>query len=342
MANMKDVAMRAHVSVSTVSHVINGTRFVSEEVQQRVKEAMEATGYIPNVVAHSLRTKKTNTIGLVVPVNNDENSNIFIMQIVLGIDSVLRDRGYFTLLTNSKDDLEREIEEIRHMITRQIDGLIIAPSVGNHSFISELLKEKKYVFVDRAPEGLLNQDYVISDSFGGSYEAVNQMIQRGYRKIGVLCAPIGRYPNSDERLNGCRKAHKDNNLELKPEYICECGGSIQEAWDQTRWLIEHTDIDAMFVVSNLMGMGVVKYFKDAGVRIPDDIGLTVFDDYAWTDINTPTITAIRQDAFEMGRQSALMLLDKLEFKEEEGPWESKEICLPTKLIIRDSWKKHTE
>ena len=339
MANMKDVAMRANVSVSTVSHVINGTRFVSEEVQQRVKEAMEAMGYIPNVVAHSLRTKKTNTIGLVVPISNDENSNIFIMQIVLGIDSVLRDQGYFALLTNTKDELEREIEEIKHMITRQIDGLIIAPSVGNHDFIPELLKDKKYVFVDRIPEGLKNQDYVLSDSFGGSYEAVSQMIERGHTKIGVLCAEIGRYPNSDERLSGCRKAHADHNLELKPEYICECGGSIQEAFGKTQWLMENTDVTALFVASNLMGMGAVKYLKEAGINIPGDISLTVFDDYAWTDINTPAITTIRQDAFEMGRRSARLLLDKLEFKEEgERHWEPIGIRLPTQLIIRESWK----
>lgn len=339
MANMKDVAAKANVSVSTVSHVINGTRFVSEEVKNRVREAMDATGYIPNVVAHSLRTKRTNTIGLVIPIGNDENSNIFIMQIVLGIDSVLRERGYCTLLANTKDELSREKEEIRHLITRQIDGMIIIPSSGHHGFIPELLKDKQYVFVDRIPEGLSRQDYVVSDSFGGSYDAVSRMIDRGHTRIGILCAEIGGYRNSDERLKGFKKALADHNLEVRPEYICECDASIQDAWEKSKKLVENTDVTALFIVNNVMGMGVVKYLKEAGIRIPDDISLTIFDDYAWTDIYTPSITTIRQEAFEMGRQGAELLLEKLMFKEQDdNMWSPREILLPTQLIMRESWK----
>lgn len=339
LANMKDVAAKANVSVSTVSHVINGTRFVSEEVKKRVKEAMDATGYIPNVVAHSLRTKRTKTIGLVIPIGNDENSNIFIMQIVLGIDSVLREQGYCTLLANTKDELSREKEEIKHLLTRQIDGMIIIPSSGNHGFVPELLKDKQYVFVDRIPEGLMNQDYVVSDSFGGSYDAVSGMIKRGYTKIGILCARIGGYRNSDERLRGFRKAFEDNNLEVHKEYVCECEANIKDAWEKAQRLVEHTDITAIFVVNNVMGMGVVKYLKEAGIRIPDDISLTIFDDYAWTDIYTPSITTIRQEAFEMGREGAKLLLAKLMFKEQEGNiWNPKKVLLPTQVMMRESWK----
>lgn len=339
LANMKDVALRAHVSVSTVSHVINGTRFVSEDVQQRVRDAMDAVGYIPNVVAHSLRTKKTNTIGLVIPIGNDENSNIFIMQVVLGIDSVLKDQGYCALLANTKDELQREIEEIRLMITRQIDGLILIPSVGSHDFLPDLLKEKKFVFVDRIPKGFEDNDYVVCDSFGGSYEAVDRMIKRGYSKIGILCDYIGKYRNSDERLLGAKKAYQDNGLELKTEYICECTSNIEEAQEKTQWLLENTDVTAILAVSNIMGMGAVKYLKEVNIKIPEEISLTIFDDYNWTSIHTPTITTIRQDAFEMGRQSAQLLLDKLKFKETEGDvWKPKGIRLPTELIIRESWK----
>lgn len=339
LANMKDVAAAANVSVSTVSHVVNGTRFVSEEVKKRVKDAMDATGYIPNIVAHSLRTKRTNTIGLVIPIGNDENSNIFIMQIVRGIDSVLKERGYCTLLANTKDELSGEAEEIRHLITRQIDGLIIIPSSGDHGFIPELLKEKQYVFVDRIPDGLKNQDCVVSDSFGGSYEAVSGMIKKGHERIGILCAEIGEYRNSDERLRGFRKAYEDCGLKLKPEYICECEADIQDGWKKAKGLIENTDVTAIFVVNNVMGMGVVKYLKEADIRIPEDISLTIFDDYAWTDIYTPSITTIRQESFEMGRLGAELLLEKLRFKEQgEGMWTPKEILLPTKIMIRESWR----
>lgn len=339
MVNMKEVARMAGVSISTVSHVINNTRFVSEEVKERVNKAMEETGYVPNIVAHSLRTKKTNTIGLVVPINNDENSNIFIMQISLGIDSVMRKRGYFTLMTNTWDNINREIQEIHHMMTRQIDGLIIIPSVGNHDFIPEIIKDKEYVFVDRIPQGIKDPDVVLGDSFNSSYEAVSKMIQRGYKKIGILCSKIGKFSNSDERLNAFKKAHLDNNLILNEEYICECDETIESACKKTSWLIGNTDITALFITTNLMGMGAVKYLNEAKIKIPNDISLTVFDDYAWTSINNPSITTIHQNAFEMGRQSAKLLLKKLGLNEEEkAKWTPKEIRLPAELIIRDSWK----
>ena len=104
-------------------------------------------------------------------------------------------------------------------------------------------------------------------------------------------------------------------------------------------LVEHTDITAIFVVNNVMGMGVVKYLKEAGIRIPDDISLTIFDDYAWTDIYTPSITTIRQEAFEMGREGAKLLLAKLMFKEQEGNiWNPKKVLLPTQVMMRESWK----
>lgn len=335
MANMKDVAVRANVSVSTVSHVINGTRFVSQDAKEKVEEAMDALGYIPNVVAHSLRTKKTKTVGLVVPIGSDENSNIFIMQIVLGIDSILRQKGYFTLLTNTRDDFSREVEEIRHMLTRQIDGLIIAPSVGDHSFLPQIAADKEYVFVDRIPNGLSCSNYVVSDSFGGTYEAITGMIGCGHKKIAVLCANIGKYPNSDERLSGYKKALLDNGINPKDEYICECISTVEDGYEKAKWLTEHTDATAIFAVSNFLGMGAVKYLKEAEISIPGDISLTIFDDYTWTDIYNPSITTIRQDAYRLGSECAMLLLDKLEAKEPRCC----EIRLPTEVIIRKSWKQ---
>lgn len=335
MANMKDVAVKANVSVSTVSHVINKTRFVSPEVQERVHHAMDDLGYIPNVMAHSLRTKKSNTIGIVVPINLDENSNIFIMQIVLGIDEVLRESGYFTLLANTMDELPREIEEIRSMLTRQIDGMIIIPSRGDQGIVPQLLKNKEYVFVDRLPQGLAGEDCVLCDSFGASYDAVGKMIKHGHKKLGVLCAELGRFSNSDERVEGYKKALQDNGIKINPDYICGCASDEEEAQRKTKWLVEKTDVTGIFITANKMGIGAMRYLQQAKVKIPDEISLTVFDDYAWNQICSPAITAIRQDAYELGVQSARLLLQKLNGENETGT--SHEIRLPAQLIIRESW-----
>ncbi len=334
MANITDVAKKANVSISTVSHVINGTRYVSEETAKKVKDAMEELDYVQNIAAFSLRTKKSRTIGLVIPIIQDETSNIFFMQVVLGVDSVLKEKGYFMILSNTKDDLSREKDEIKNLINRQIDGLIIAPALGDHSFIPELLKDKEYVFVDRKPYGLDNVDCVISDAYEGSFQAVDKMIQIGHRKIGVICDKIGSLLNSDGRFNGYRDALIKNNINVNKDYIRECGSSLNEGYENAKSLIENTDITAIFIVSNIMGMGAIKYFRENDINIPDRISVTIFDDYDWTSIIDPPITAIRQEAYDMGKMSAELLINHLENPNDGG----KIYQLPTTLIERNSWR----
>lgn len=336
MANIKDVAQNAGVSISTVSHVINGTRFVADETKEKVKRAIKELNYSPNAVANSLRTKKSKTIGLVMPIGHDENSNIFIMQVVLGIDTILRKKGYSTLLANSKDKVCYEKDAIRDLLARQIDGLIIAPALGDHREIGTLLEGRECVFVDRIPEGIENGDVILSDAFTGSRDAIKGMINYGHHKIGILCAKIGVYANSDSRLKGYYKALEENNIEVNKDYIRECSASLEDGYKQTKWLMENTDITALFIVSNIMGMGTVKYIQKSGKTIPDDLSITVFDDYDWTMIYNPPLCTVRQDAYEMGKRSAQILLRRLE---EEKEYAKKEYYLPTRVIVRESWKK---
>lgn len=335
MANIKDVARKAGVSIATVSHVINGTRFVSKEATEKVHQAIMELNYSPNALANSLRTKKSKTIGLVIPIGHDENSNIFIMQIVLGIDSILREKGYSALLANSRDDLRYEKDAVKDLITRQIEGLIIAPALGDYSEMRELLNGREYIFVDRRPEGMDGEDVILSDSQAGSFEAVRKMIEYGHSKIGILCEPIGKYPNSDLRFLGYKKAMQEAGLEIKDSYIRGCEANLDAGYIQTKWLIENTEITALFAVSNTMGMGAVKYIQQSKKKIPDDISITVFDDCDWTAIYNPPLSTIRQDGYEMGKKSAQILLQRLDNQE----YPKKEYKLPTQLIIRDSWKR---
>lgn len=334
MANIKDVAEKAGVSISTVSHVINCTRFVAEETKDRVQQAIRELSYSPNAVANSLRTKKSKTIGLVIPIGQDENSNIFIMQVVLGIDSVFRKKGYSTILVNSKDNIRYEKDAVRDLLSRQIDGMIIAPAFGDHTEIKKLLTGREYVFVDRTPEGIAGEDIILSDAFTGSRDAVRDMVAAGHRKIGILCAPVGKYANSDVRLNGYHKVLEEAGITSNPEYIRECTADVEDGFRQTKWLMEHTDITALFAVSNIMGMGAVKYMQKSKQLIPDDLSITVFDDYDWSMIYNPPLTTVRQDAYGMGKKSAQVLLQRLE----NPAYPKREYFLPTRLIVRESLK----
>ena len=337
MASIKDVARRANVSTSTVSHVINGTRFVSDEVKKKVNDAMEELNYVPNVLALSLRTKCTKTIGVILPVSNDENSNIFIMKILLGADSVFSKNGYTVIISNTHDIIAEEQSAVYNMITRQIDGLLIVPTDGNHQFMNEIMEKKSCVFIDRIPSDLPEADYVVSQSEEGMKEAMLAMIGRGYRRTGILCAPRGKFGNSELRLKGCLAAMEESGLIIDENLICECESSVEDGYKKAKYLIETQNIDSIITVSNIMGMGVVKCLKEKGMKIPQELGLTIFDDYAWNDIYTPGICAVRQNPLEIGRRGAELLLQKMAAKESEN-WTPQQILLPTELMIRESWK----
>lgn len=340
MSNIKDVAKMANVSISTVSHVINGTRFVAEETEKKVRHAMEVLDYVPNAAAFSLRTKKSKTIGIVIPITQDETSNIFFMQVMQGIETVLKEKGYFLVLSNSREEIHCEEQEIRNLLNRQVDGFIIAGSRGDHSFIKELLGEKAYVFIDRIPEGLTEFDCVISDGEKGSYEAVKYLASLGHKKIGVLCDIIGEYPNSDLRYLGYRRALTECGIPFCKEYVRECRSSIESGFEGTRQIMSETDITALYVVSNVNAMGAVQYFREADIQIPRDLSLVIYDDYDWARIFSPPITVVRQEAFEMGKKSAQLLIERMNEKGEPG--KKKMLQMGTTLIKRKSCKAFKE
>lgn len=337
MASIKDVARRANVSTSTVSHVINGTRFVSDEVKKKVNDAMEELNYVPNVLALSLRTKCTKTIGVILPVSNDENSNIFIMKILLGADSVFSKHGYTVIISNTHDIITEEQNAVHNMLTRQIDGLFIVPTDGDHQFMNEIMEKKSCVFIDRIPSDLPEADYVVSQLEEGMKEAMLAMIDRGYRRIGILCAPRGEFGNSEFRLKGCLAALEERGLSVDETLICECESSVEDGYEKSKYLIETQNIDSIITVSNIMGMGVVKCVKEKGIKIPQELGITIFDDYAWNDIYVPGICTVRQNPLEIGRRGAELLLQKMAVKETEN-WMPQKILLSTELMVRESWK----
>jgi Transcriptional regulators len=335
MANIFDVAKRAGVSIATVSHVINQTRFVTEETKAKVRSAMEELEYIPNISALSLRTQKTKTVGLLIPILKDEANCIFFMQVALGVESVLKAKGYFTFLSNTNDTLEREIEEIKNFNTRQIDGLIVAPAIGNHQFIDDLIKNYNVVFVDRKPIGLKNRDCVISDTMTGSYDAIKKTIELGHRKIGIMCGELGKMSNADERYEGYKKALLEYGIPIEPDLIIEGESSLEAGYEMSKRLLSKKSITSLFITSNIMAMGAMKYIQKQKIRVPEDLSITVFDDYNWTQTYNPALTVIRQHAHELGKKSAEIMLKRMD--DQTKPQKCKEYRLPVDVVVRESW-----
>ena len=238
MVTIKEIAKIAGVSTATVSHVINSSRFVSAEITNRVHEAMRATGYKPNIAAYALRTQKTKTIGLLLPILMDETSNVYFMQMMLGIEAVFEAEGYCVILGNTQENVQVEKQMLEHFQNRMVDGLIVAPTCDSQAFVREILGEKPTVFVDREPQELKGVDCVVNDTQRGSREAVEMLIKEGHRHIGILSGILGKNTMADLRIQGYLEAMEkydipvimlitpetsDERIRLIDEY---CGGFI--------------------------------------------------------------------------------------------------------------------
>ena len=333
MATIVEVAKRAQVSIATVSHVINKTRYVSEATKTQVLQAMEELDYIPNSVAQSMRNQKTRTIGFLIPILDDETSNIFFMRIAKGVENVLKQKGYHLMLSNSNEAFDCEIDQIKYLNTKQIDGLIIAPTRGDHSIVNELVKDRyPVVFIDRKPEGI-KRDFVLNDGFKGSYEAVSALIAKGHRRIGILSGLLGLSPAMD-RYEGYKKALTDHKIEIDESIIMVGESSYDSGYAMARKVLtEKKDITALFVASNAISIGVMGYIQDNGYKVPEDMALIGFDDYEWTKVSSPPLSVISQSTYELGVKAAEVLLKKI-----GKPSNSyKEYRLPTNLIVRKSF-----
>jgi LacI family transcriptional regulator len=333
MATIIEVAKHAEVSIATVSHVINKTRNVTEVTKARVMKSMEELNYTPNSAARSLRSQKTKTIGLLIPILDDETSNVFFMRVAQGVEYVLKQKGYHVMLSNTNEDLAYEIEQIRYLNTRQIDGLIIAPPPGEHGSLKELINDiYPVVFVDRKPEGI-TRDFIMNDGFKGSYEAVNLLIEKGHRRIGILSGLLSLSP-AVERLEGYKKALTDHGIPMDESIVLVGKSSFDSGYAMIQKILaENPDVTALFIASNAISMGAMGFIQDNGIKVPDDLAILGFDNYEWTKVSNPPLSVIQQSAYELGVKAAEVLLKKVQKPSKQY----KEYRLPAKVIVRKSF-----
>jgi len=327
LATMREVAAQAGVSVTTVSHVINETRFVSEELVQRVQQAIQNLGYQPDHRARSLRRGSSETLAVLV----SDISNPFFPQVVRGIEDAAREKGYSVLLTNTDENPDAERRNLELMLERRVDGLIVAPTAeGNDTLIPLVEQGTPLVTVDRRMD--LDVDQIYSDNEEAAYRAVKHLIDLGHRRIGIIVELLG-IRTFDERLAGCQRALREAGIEPSDRYVRQAGIEVEGATTATRSLLENSEpVSALFATNNLMTLGVLHYLKESRTKCPDTISLVGFDDPEWASAVNPAITSIAQQPYEMGYQAACMLISRID--KEDGP--KQHICLPCELRTRES------
>lgn len=330
MATIRDVAQRAGVSVATVSHVINGTRKVAPETAARVRRAMEELDYHPNAVARSLRTRKTQAIGVVV----SDITNPFFATLVRGAEDAAIEAGYSLIVCNSDETPEKEDLYVRLLWRRRMDGLLIAPvRDGASSAVQELARRQMpFVFIDRKAKGV-EADAVLSDNVGGAYLATQHLIERGHKRIGIVLGIPGA-TTTEERLAGYRRALEEAGIPLAEDLVVWGGYRVAGGRRATAKLLSLSDPPtAIFSTNNLMTVGVLKELFHRKVRIPKDVAVVGFDDLEWAEMANPPLTTVAQQPYEIGHRALALLLEQLS-GECESP--AREVRIPVVLKLRGS------
>jgi LacI family transcriptional regulator len=326
---MRDVAQRAGVSVTTVSHVINGTRFVSPELQGRVLEAMKALRFRPNMLARSLRLKETRIIGLLVP----DNVNPFFAQVSRVVEDAGFEAGYSVILCNCDGKLEKELAYVDLLSAKQVDGIIFIATGGDKQIV-DLLREIgiPFVMADRQVESA-DVDIVLVDNFQGGYQATRHLLALGHRRIGCITGPHEATPSAD-RVRGYRAALAESGFDEEEDLIVtgdfrHDGGEL--AMLQLLDLAEPPT--AVFACNDLMAIGALSALWSRGLRVPENISLIGFDDIPEARLTIPPLTTVAQPIAEIGKRATEMLIERAS---SQAPISRRQVTLAVRLVERGS------
>jgi len=325
---MKDIAKKAGVSVVTVSRALNDKPDINKETKDLILKIANELNYTPNGLAKSLVTKKTKTVGIVIP-----GMDPFYAEVVDGISNESRKRGYSVILCNSHDSADRELELIRLLQEKRVDGMLIYPNQEDNRYIEELKNcPIPFIFLNRHTDAL-KCDYVINDNVYGAFSAVNHLIQKGYKKFTYICAkPTAS--SGKERIAGCKKSISENALPSDALNVVTCDETIGSCYDLVKELLKKDEkLNAIFVWDDKLAIGAIKAVFEAGKRIPDDIALVGYDDIEISEFLFPPLTTVRQPSHEIGETATRILIDKLESEDES---ELKRVVLKPELIIRQT------
>ncbi|MBW9118029.1 LacI family DNA-binding transcriptional regulator [Rhizobium cauense] len=326
---MLDVAATASVSVATVSAVVNGTAPVSPELRGRIEDAIAAIGYKRNAIARSLKTGATKTIGLVIA----DITNPFFTDVVAVIQDVLHRAGYAMMLCCTDEDPEQQEEQISLLLDRMVDGLIIAPAGDDHA-LERVLKRAGIptVLIDRINHGIA-ADAVVLDNQRAVLDAIDYLVGLGHLRIGYIS---GSHDTSTGlgRLAGYRGALENAGIPYDDALVRIGNFREKDAYHAAMQLLVMPDRpSAIFSANNLMVIGVMKAIRDMGLRCPDDISVSSFDDFPWADVFQPSLTTIAQPVQAIGEHAAQLILERLATRMDRPP---RQIVLSGRLMIRSS------
>lgn len=329
--SIKDIALKANVSITTVSFIINGKakeKSISEAVIKKVEAIIKESGYKPNQIARSLRTGNSNIIGLIV----EDISNSFFSTIARLIEDKAYKRGYKIIYSSTENNVEKAKDLIDMFKSRKVDAYIISPTKGIEEDIQILLNENKPVILfDRNLPGI-DTNYVGADHLKASYESIESFIKLGKKNIALVTTDVN-VEQIIERFDGYKKALEDYEVPYNEDLVLKIHFNQEEAEtkEQLKNLFQNQTIDAVFFSTNYLGISGLKVLKEMGKKVGPDFTVIAYDGHEAFELHTPSISTIQQPVEEIAETVIQLILNQLSSKTK---LDNQHVIIPSKLIIR--------
>jgi LacI family transcriptional regulator len=329
-ADIREVARRAGVSISTVSRYLNH-KVVSAAAERRIEEAIRELAYLPNRIARSLKMKRTMTLGMVIP----DITNPYFPEVVKGVDSAARAAGFNLILANAGEDALIEWEHLQTLRGLRCDGVVLipAPRAGDESEWQRRLEAYPLplVFVDRQVGS--GRDVVVSDNLRASGDAVRHLLRLGHKRIALLDTTLEVSSHRD-RAEGYVQAMKEGEAGPDTALMARVNASAADGFAATQRLLELPNPPtAMFIPNSRLTIGALQAIAARGLRCPEDISVISFDDYEWQEAFRPRLTTIAQPGFLIGQRGAEVLIARITDDSERA---HEQIVLSSRLLVRES------
>ncbi|MEO6034835.1 MAG: LacI family DNA-binding transcriptional regulator [Verrucomicrobiota bacterium] len=334
MVRLKDIALRAGVSLMTVSKALRNARDISPGTKARIKVLADQMGYVPDSAAQNLRNRNSKLFGLII----SSVTNPIFVRMAAAIEERTRELGCDLILAHSLNMADREESSIRRLLSRRVDGLFISPfyRMTETAPIFEELRRRNtptVIIGHRAPF-CQNFANVESDDLGGSFAATSHLLELGHKRIAFFCGPLGT-PWAQERLDGYRRALRTAQIEIDDNLIFAAGATIDEGEKAALQMInESVKVTAVQAVNDLVAIGAASLFLNQGIRIPQDLSVVGFGNIIASEYFRVPLTTLRHPKYRLGEAAVDCMLQLLDGKKPEPR------RLPAGLVIRESTAPH--
>lgn len=332
---LKQIAETLGISITTVSKALKNYTDVSEKTKKKVLDLAQTLQYTPNSFAVNLRTKESRTIGLIIP----EVVHHFFSNVINGIIAEAEKNGYLVIILQSNESLELEKKQVELLVNKRVDGIIMSLSneSNDENHIKEILRrEIPFVQFDKISKFIPSSKVIINDQ-KAAFEATEHLIKKGCKKIAHIRGPVNPQ-NSIDRFLGYKKALEHYGIPFDYNLIYTCKNvTFDEGKIFAEQLLkDHSDVDGIFVITDLVAVGVLAHFNENNISVPRDIKIIGFSNWFMSQVITPKLSTVDQPSYEMGIESFNLLLEEMNCRKEMKSFSPRIIELETSIIERES------